>query len=501
MTASPASIWRLPQAIDRLPFLAAGVGLFALKYAIDCTVARAAFHRGWSPWDYLVTSVPLSALTKLTRDVGFHLTLLGVAVPFIIVGIVLTLARLRAAGLPPWLAVLFFLPVVNLLFFLLLALAPTLPHARYANEPSRHRGDVTAEGELQELKTAPVLPYGRDAASSAGLRRWLPESRRASMWVAALLPVPFGLLMTYVAVSGFRDYGAGVFVALPFTQGVIAAALHGARHRRTMVESQKVAVLCGVLTTFATFALAIEGLGCLVMLLPLAIPVMLVGGAVGYTLQAGARRDSVNPAGGSLLSFAQLMLAVPAFMAAEHAAKPAAPVYAVTTAIEVDAPPEDVWRHVIAFGRIAPPGNDDWLFRMGVAYPVEATIEGRGPGAIRHCVFSTGPFVEPITVWNEPRLLKFDVTVNPPAMREWSPYHIHPPHIDDFLVSHGGQFHLIPLDGGRRTRLEGTTWYEHNLWPAAYWRLWSDAIILRIHQRVLRHIKGLAEHAPAQPAI
>ena len=82
---------------------------------------------------------------------------------------------------------------------------------------------------------------------------------------------------------------------------------------------------------------------------------------------------------------------------------------------------------------------------------------------------------------------------NPPAIREWSPYGIHPPHVTDFLVSHGGQFHLVPLDGGRRTRLEGTTWYEHNLWPAGYWRLWSDLIIHRIHGRVLTHVKGLAE--------
>jgi hypothetical protein len=34
---------------------------------------------------------------------------------------------------------------------------------------------------------------------------------------------------------------------------------------------------------------------------------------------------------------------------------------------------------------------------------------------------------------------------------------------------------------------------QHHLWPAAYWRLWSNAIIHRIHQRVLKHIKRSAE--------
>jgi hypothetical protein len=77
-------------------------------------------------------------------------------------------------------------------------------------------------------------------------------------------------------------------------------------------------------------------------------------------------------------------------------------------------------------------------------------------------------------------------------MREWSPYTIHPPHLDGYLVSRRGEFRLIPLDGGR-TRLEGSTWYTNRMWPDFYWRLWSDAIIHRIHLRVLNNIKGLAE--------
>jgi hypothetical protein len=31
------------------------------------------------------------------------------------------------------------------------------------------------------------------------------------------------------------------------------------------------------------------------------------------------------------------------------------------------------------------------------------------------------------------------------------------------------------------------------MWPADYWRLWSDLIIHRIHSRVLRHIQALSE--------
>ena len=50
---------------------------------------------------------------------------------------------------------------------------------------------------------------------------------------------------------------------------------------------------------------------------------------------------------------------------------------------------------------------DEWLFQTGLAYPVRAEIQGRGVGRVRTCEFSTGPFVEPIEVWDEPRLLRF----------------------------------------------------------------------------------------------
>ena len=125
---------------------------------------------------------------------------------------------------------------------------------------------------------------------------------------------------------------------------------------------------------------------------------------------------------------------------------------------------------------------------------MRARIFGHGTGAVRHCTFSTGNFVEPIHVWNEPKLLKFGVTSQPEPMTELSfDPRIHPPHLQNYLVSKGGQFLLTPVASGT-TRLEGTTWYQHHMWPAAYWQLWADFIIHQIHMRVLNHIKMLAQY-------
>jgi len=162
----------------------------------------------------------------------------------------------------------------------------------------------------------------------------------------------------------------------------------------------------------------------------------------------------------------------------------------VTTSVIVSAPIERVWDVVVAFPHISKP--PEGIFRLGIAYPIEAHIEGSGVGAIRYCTFSTGNFVEPITRWEKPSLLAFNVISNPPPMNEFSPYgNIDPPHLHGYMISKHGQFSLTQRDG--KVVLEGTTWYTHSLAPQWYWGPISDQIIHQIHARVLNHIREIAE--------
>src|SRR6202022_1472438 len=74
----------------------------------------------------------------------------------------------------------------------------------------------------------------------------------------------------------------------------------------------------------------------------------------------------------------------------EHLAVPVPPVYEVRSTIDIQAPPQRVWKQVVAFTEIPPP--KEWMFRAGIAYPIRAELLGNGPGAERHCVFSPGAF-------------------------------------------------------------------------------------------------------------
>jgi len=91
----------------------------------------------------------------------------------------------------------------------------------------------------------------------------------------------------------------------------------------------------------------------------------------------------------------------------------------------------------------------------------------------------------------------------PRSLTEWSPYaDLRPPHVDGGLVSKRGEFRLVALDGGRRTRLTGSTTYALAVAPEAYWRIYAEWLLHRIHERVLRHIAARAEAAsePGPPA-
>ena len=233
-------------------------------------------------------------------------------------------------------------------------------------------------------------------------------------------------------------------------------------------------------------AFSFEGLICIVMASPLLGGIALIGGLVGYAIQYRGAGDK-EIAKTTFLLF----LLLPLSGALER--DQVLPASKVVTRVAIAAPVQVVWDQLVAFSPI--PEKRAWLFHTGVAYPTHAEIRGTGPGAIRYCYFSTGRFVEPIDVWDEPFRLAFRVSERPDPMKELSPFgEIHPPHLQGTLLTERGEFLLEPqADGG--VLLTGTTWYRQNLWPNLYWRLWTNWIIHQVHERVLGHIRLQAEGA------
>ena len=260
--------------------------------------------------------------------------------------------------------------------------------------------------------------------------------------------------------------------------------LHSQNGPRRTGECLGLAAFSLLLMTGILLLFAWEGAICLAMAFPIALLLAWFGILVRGIFAPFDRNAT--------LRCIAPVAVVPLLMAIESKWEPEPALREVRTsvAVAVAADPATIWPHVIAFSPLPEP--DDWLFRTGIAYPQRAELVGSGVGAVRHGVFSTGAFVEPIDVWEPPTRLRFQVTEQPAPMREWSPWAIEPPHLEGFLVSRQGQFRLVPLDHGT-TRLEGTTWYTNRMWPSAYWGCLSDWLIGRIHRRVLDHVAALAQ--------
>ena len=438
----------LDRQVSRRDYLLHGLGLATLKYGVDAGLVVAATGEFWTPWSYLVSAPVLLAARFADAPNYLAPTLVVWTLPFLWIGVSMTLRRALDAGQSAWISLLFFVPVLS---YVMIAFLCALPTSR---RPPQGPRDTPSPLDGSRLPRALL-----------------------SMAVGATL----GLGMLLFSVQVLTSYGLALFMGTPFAVGAVTAFLLCQSYPASRREMLEVVTMTSLLISGAAFALGTEGVVCLLMLMPMGLGLALMGGLVGRwiaTYQPGSIRSA---------SLALVML--PVTSALEDGPRVES-LREVVTAIEIDAPPDVVWRQIIAFPQLAEP--EELMFRLGVAYPIRAEIRGTGVGAIRYCVFSTGAFVEPITAWEPGHRLAFDVTESPPPLRELTPYQLAPPHLEGYLAPRRGEFRLLPLPGGR-TRLEGSTWYEQRLQPEGYWAIFSDRIISKIHLRVLEHIKTVSE--------
>lgn len=437
------------EPVPRGVYLRHGFALSLLKYAVDATVVWLAAHRFHTPLAYLGPSLLLREGNPVLAT-WVHVALALWTLPFLWIGASMSVRRAADAGVSAWLGLLFFVPIVNYAMMLALCIAPA--RARPASERVPESEALAVDDRL----------------------------RSAFHGVAASLLV--GLPLVAFCTLALKGYGLALFFGTPFLMGAVTGYLYNRDYWRPYGETAGAAALGQVLVGGALLLFALDGLVCVLMALPFTLGIAALGAAIGREIAFHTPDRSLPPA--------LALLALPGLAVVERAVPHPPPVHGLVSATLVDAPPEVVWRHVVEFEELPPP--TELLFRIGVAYPQRARIDGQGVGAIRRCEFSTGAFIEPITRWDEPRVLSFTVEAQPDPLREWSPYRsVWAPHFDGFRAVRG-EFRLFPLAGGR-TRLEGSTWYTLGIEPRFYWRAWADAFVETIHRRVLEQIRREAE--------
>jgi hypothetical protein len=275
--------------------------------------------------------------------------------------------------------------------------------------------------------------------------------------------------VSYLIAAKTRDvFGVALFVGVPFGMGFLMSMGMSYGRKRSL----RTAIGYGFFPLFVSYMLLIilgwEGVACLIMASPIMGALCLFGSILGWH---AASTQSRMPA--TLGVFV-----APVLLAFDLASPPLPAQRSVVSEVTIRAAPETVWKNVVSFPPIDSPPPA--VFAI-TAMPLEARIDGAGPGALRRCIFTNGTFEEPIETWLPGRELTFGVRAEPK-------------NLEPYIQVTRGQFLLIPNPDGTTT-LRGTTWYELRVFPASYFSLWSQTLLHAIHMRVLDHVKRISEGA------
>jgi hypothetical protein len=259
------------------------------------------------------------------------------------------------------------------------------------------------------------------------------------------------------------------FILLPMAVGLVAAWLW-----RRLNRSLAITFLDALWVSLVGVALSAiilhEGVVCLVIALPILYLFILSGlllGRVWFRWNPTKLQLSIFP-------FLFLLTLTDAFYSKDQQAM-------VTDEILIQATPDKVWPHVLAFPEI-PDRPDYWIFRLGLPYPTQTTNGGNFVGADRQCMFSDGIVIKERVAEFVPReKLTFDIVEQPTH-----------PEAYGHITLHRGQFTLRD-NGNGTTTLIGSSWYTLHVHPAWYFNLWTRDMTRAVHLRVMNHIRRLAE--------
>ncbi len=384
-------------------------------------------------------------------------------------------SALEIIGLPPlWGALFFayFLGVAYILALLAFSLARRTKRGFTLAVLS-----VVPVIQLGAIVIHALLPARKEAKDDSGTSNHVAKS----IVVGVIAGTAIIVLAVLISAVTFGAYGWGLFVMTPFLVGAVTGYLLNSESDLGLPTTLSLSLLAGGLGSLALIVMALEGIVCILLAAPLALPLVMIGASLGRAI-AKARHTRGTP----LMSVAVL----PIIFMLEGAIPPEAPIH-TRYDVEISAPAEKVWAALVSDEpiRISP----GLPAVAGLAYPISSKLQGEGVGAKRVGSFSTGQATEVVTMWVPNKLLAFKVQHQPAAMEEMSPYRrVHAPHVEGYFVTGETRFDLVPLTKDR-TRLQITSEHVLGIDPIPYWEPIARLAIWSNVSRVLEDIKAKSE--------
>lgn len=276
-------------------------------------------------------------------------------------------------------------------------------------------------------------------------------------------------LFKYSKVEGDGALVFSIFVIVPLIMGIVSSWFW----IKVDLKSKPIigySILNGLLGILLSYVCLGEGVLCLLIVSPLIFAFIITGAFLGRTMfRKNNQRLNVSV-------FSLLFVVFVTDSLSEHNY-----VNLVADEMVINATPEQIWKHVVAFDKIEKKDNY-WLFQIGMPSPSQTTVTGHYKGAGRKCIFSNGYiFDEKIVTYEPNKDLTFDIIGQP---------------LDPEIMGHidilRGQF-LLKDNGNGTTTLIGKSWYRLHVFPIWYYDIWAKSITRNVHLRVMEHIKVLSE--------
>lgn len=278
----PANLFGFQARVGQLQYASFGCTLMALKYVVEALVIYTCTGKLYTPLDFV--NPLLSAREQFTADAPQWLGMAWVVwtLPFLWIALTMSVRRAAFLNFSPWWGLLVLAPVVNLITMAALACIPDRWATPISAEDQRRKDE--ADAKLAEAYAPPLT----DPFKPIGWRR-SPTNPVLAALIGLAGGAGFLVLVVVDSAYLFDTYGAVMFFGTPVVTGAIASYCLNAPVRRSMALTLGHGLLTLTTACCAFLFFGLEGGICIIMAIPIMVPLGLLGTLIGYAIALGLR--------------------------------------------------------------------------------------------------------------------------------------------------------------------------------------------------------------------
>ena len=305
-----------------------------------------------------------------------------------------------------------------------------------------------------------------------------------------LAGILYGLFIRVMAdFSGFSNVFAIISYAFlfltPIAIGAASVYIAAKKKRLNWREQMGIASITMLFFLLSMFLLVLEGLICIVLILPVFMIASIIGGLLmGFVINRSRYSKSTLNS----------LLLLPLILGPLEATLPITQSqHQVSSTIVINANAEDIFNQLATVSAINPDElGFSFMHFIGMPRPLEASMQGEGAGSVRTSRWEKGvQFQERIIVWNAPHQLHYEFDIPKGAI---------PREALDRYVELGGDYFTV-LNGGydievidaNTSRLTLKTTYHNKSHLQLYGNLWANYVLDDFHKSLLQLMKSRSE--------